>query len=100
MMSEVVDAVVTSNQASHARRVAVTTVAVQRIRWRRQVAHAITAKLAISSESKPTQVVLQCVATYRSGSVLASMTVHGITATQAPSASTAGPQRRRARPAC
>ena len=57
----------TSNQASQASSVAVTRAAVQRAGWCRTVSSPVSAKLTISSESKPTQVRLQCVVTYRSG---------------------------------
>src|SRR6266536_5828511 len=83
MRSELFEAVVTSNQTSQPRRVTVTTVAARAARQRRQAVHAVIAKLANSKVSKPTQVALQWLVTYRSGSLAASPTVHGIMARHA-----------------
>jgi hypothetical protein len=81
--SELVDAVLMSNQTSQPRRVTVTAVAAAAAGWRRQAVHEVTPKLTSSRRSKPTQVALQWVVTYRSGSRAASPSVHGTMATHA-----------------
>src|SRR5262249_14868365 len=84
-----------SNQASQPRRVTVTAVAAVAAGERRQAVHEVVAKLTSSRMSNPTQVALQWLATYRSGSLAASPNVHGIMARDAARANAPGQRPRR-----